>query len=98
VEKFFLDAGLILEEMYVVYEQNVGPSILVFEFVGGPVVNGLNELIRKVFCSNADYFHGWISFCYGVAYGMHEVSLTQANAAIDEKGIVDSGWGLGDCF
>src|SRR5271157_6013735 len=88
VEQFLLGAFLALEKLDVIDEQNIHEPVLVLELVPRLFLDGENELIGECFHRDIGDLQVGKLPVDGIADGLNEMRLPEADAPIDQAGIV----------
>ena len=87
IEELFLELLALLEELYVVHQQNVDLSVLVLEVGDGraPVLKRVDVFVQKCFGRQVADGKRGVAAANLVADGLHQVRLAESRAAVDEK-------------
>src|SRR6478736_9525752 len=88
VEKFLLRSLLTTEKLNVVNQKKVGLAITLPEFDQITVLDRVDELVDEQLTREVDHLHVLPFRPDELADGLHQVSLAQTDAAIDEERIV----------
>src|SRR6185312_4635491 len=97
VKELLLSALLSLQEVHIVDEKEISFAITAPELVVGPGLDCVDHFVSELFGSNEGDACGRIALVDGVPYGLHEMGLSEAGIAVDEKWVVDLSGSLGDC-
>ena len=88
MEEFLLGLGLSCNELYVVYQKQIGISVFCSEILSGPFSYRFDELVCKLVAFYIDYFFVGISVVYCGPDGKQKVCLSETGIAVNKKGIV----------
>jgi hypothetical protein len=90
MEQLLLGAFLVLEEVDVIYQQQIHRAVAVLEGRSALAMYGVDEVVGEVLRGYADYLELRIEEPGPVAYGLHQMGLAQSYTAVDEEGVVGS--------
>ena len=96
VEELGLGALGAGEELDVVDHEEVDIAEAVTEFNEALLGDGLDEGVHKGFGGDVHDAEVFAEGLEAVADGLHEVGLAEADAAVDEEGVIDARAGFGD--
>src|ERR1700732_3513087 len=96
MEKFFLGTLFAGQELNIVNEQNICLSITLPETDQLVALDGVDEFVREPLTREVHHFLRLFSFDRLLADRLHQVSLSQPDAAVDEKRVVGFGRALRD--
>ena len=88
VEKFDLRALLAGDKLNVVHKQKIQLAVLVAQLLTGVCLYGGNNVVGEILTGDKQYVVLGVLFVHVVAYGMQKMRLAQADAAVDEKGVI----------
>src|SRR5947207_13757009 len=88
VKKFLLRPLFTAEKLNVVNQKKIGQAITLAEFYQITVLDGVDELVDEQLTGNVDHPHVFSFRPDELADGLHEMSLAQTDAAVDEERIV----------
>ena len=92
MEQTYLSLLFALDELDVLYDQKVHVSELASELIGRLLSNRVHEFSSELFPTGVTDREAVLA-CL-ITYSMYKVSLAQATATIDEKGVVVVSWVL----
>src|SRR6185437_4141159 len=98
VKELLLSALLSLQEVHIVDEKEISFAITAPELVVGPSLDCVDHFVGELFSSNEGDACGRVALVDGVPYGLHEMGLSEAGIAVDEKWVVDLSRSLSDCM
>src|ERR1700722_8145226 len=96
MEKFFLRALFAGQELNIVDEQNVGLTITLPETDQLVALDGVDKLVRKPLAREVHHFLGLGAFNRLLADRLHQMRLSQADAAVNKKRVVAVSRALGN--
>src|SRR5262245_11017181 len=96
MEKFLLRPLLTTEKLNVVNQKKVCLPITLPKFDQVTVLDRVDELVDEQLTGDVDHLHVFPFRPDELADGLHEMSLAQTDAAVDEEGIVRARWCLRD--
>jgi hypothetical protein len=87
MEQFFLGTVLVLEEVNIVYKENIGVPVFCLEGAGPVLLERIDKLVGKVFRGDVDNLVSGI-LVNMVADSLHKVGFSQSRSPVNEEGVV----------
>ncbi len=88
VEELFLRTVFVGKELDVIDQQKIERVVALFELVKGAALVGFNHIRNELFRVDVENLGVRLVFEQLVAHSVHQVGLTQADAAVDEQRVV----------
>src|SRR4030095_281765 len=96
MKKFLLRSLFATEKLNVVNQKKIGLAITLAEFDQITVLDRVDELVDEQLTRGVDHLHVFLFRPDELADGLHEMGLTQTDAAVNEEGIIRACRRLGD--
>ncbi len=92
VEKLFLGAVLVGEELHVVDQEQIERVVLLLELVEGLALVGLDHVRHELLGMDVEDLAARLVGQQLVTHSVHQVRLAQADSAINEERVVEMPW------
>src|SRR3989338_4420115 len=98
MEEFLLRFLCICYELYVVHDQDIILSILIFKTIRSAGAHGVNVINSEPLGSHIQHLFVGVNLLKAVSYCLYKMCLAMPRRAVDEKGVVCEAWPLKHCL